>query len=76
MKKKGVITDSEYKEFHRNNFSYLIPFENIYHDRSVAEVIATINEAGGIAVLAHPGYEGNFGYVPELIKYGLSDYIE
>lgn len=71
MKKKGVITDGEYNDFHRNNFSYLIPFENIYHDRNVEEVIAIINEAGGIAILAHPGYEGHFGHVPELVKFGL-----
>lgn len=70
MKKKGVICDSEYKEFHRNNFSYRIPFENIYHDKSVEEVISIINGAGGIAILAHPG-EGQTCFVPELVKYGL-----
>ena len=71
MKKKGVITDAEYKTFHKNNFSYTIPFENIYHDRSVKEVISVINDAGGIAVLAHPG-EKQMCYVPELVKWGLS----
>lgn len=70
MKKKGVITDDEYKTFHKNNFSYTIPFENIYHDKSVKEVISVINDAGGIAVLAHPGMK-QMCHVPQLVEYGL-----
>lgn len=72
MKNKGVITDLEYPDFHRQNFSYRIPFENIYHDKEVKEVISVINNAGGIAILAHGGYgNSQFGFVPQLVEWGL-----
>ena len=35
------------------------------------DVIRTIRDAGGIAILAHPS-EGAFQYVPELVKMGLN----
>ena len=36
------------------------------------EVLEAIHEAGGIAVLAHPGFYDNFDILPELIKNGLN----
>ena len=72
MKAKGVIKDSEYTVFHKQNFSYTIPFENIYHDKSVKEVISIINSSGGIAILAHGGYgKSQFEFVPQLVEWGL-----
>ncbi|NLL62993.1 MAG: PHP domain-containing protein [Ruminococcaceae bacterium] len=35
------------------------------------EIIKAIHEAGGIAVLAHPGFYDNFDILPNLIKNGL-----
>ena len=35
------------------------------------EVLEAIHDAGGIAVLAHPGFYDNFDLLPELIKKGL-----
>lgn len=35
------------------------------------EVLEAIHEAGGIAVLAHPGFYDNFDILPDLIKNGL-----
>jgi hypothetical protein len=35
------------------------------------EIIDAIHEAGGIAVLAHPGFYDNFELLQELIPYGL-----
>ena len=35
------------------------------------EVLEAIHDAGGIAVLAHPGFYDNFDILPELIKKGL-----
>ena len=35
------------------------------------EIIDAIHEAGGIAVLAHPGFYDNFELLEELIPYGL-----
>lgn len=35
------------------------------------EVLEAIHEAGGIAVLAHPGFYNNFDILPELIDNGL-----
>lgn len=35
------------------------------------EIIDAIHEAGGIAVLAHPGFYNNFELLEELIAYGL-----
>lgn len=35
------------------------------------EIIDAIHEAGGIAVLAHPGFYNNFELLEELIPYGL-----
>lgn len=36
-----------------------------------SEVLEAIHEAGGIAVLAHPGFYDNFELLPELIESGL-----
>ncbi len=71
MRKKGVITVDEYNSFHRQNFSYRIPFKNIYSHKNAEEVIAVIREAGGVAVLAHPGF-AQIKYVPELVRMGLN----
>lgn len=38
---------------------------------SPAEVIAIINEAGGVAVHAHPGIGNQFDLIPEMAKWGL-----
>lgn len=70
MKKKGIITDADYKEFHQENFGGKIPFTNIYEDKSAKEIISLINEAGGVAIFAHPGMEG-LKYVPEMVEWGL-----
>ena len=35
------------------------------------EIIEAIHEAGGIAVLAHPGFYNNFDLLEELIPQGL-----
>ena len=37
----------------------------------VCEAIRAIKEAGGLAVLAHPGQQQNFRIIPELVKIGL-----
>ena len=37
----------------------------------VCEAIRAIKEAGGLAVLAHPGHQQNFRIIPELVKIGL-----
>ena len=37
----------------------------------VFEAVKTIKEAGGIAVLAHPGQQQNFWLIPELVEIGL-----
>ena len=70
MKKKGVITDSEYPAFHKNNFSYTIPYESPYDFRNPEDTIKVIKNAGGVAVLAHPCYK-QMKFVPELVKMGL-----
>ena len=73
MRKKGLLTNADYKAFHRANFSSLIPFENIYKYRSAEQVISTINEAGGIAILAHPCWKkpNQFSVVQHLVELGL-----
>jgi hypothetical protein len=37
----------------------------------VVEAISAVRNAGGVAVLAHPGQLDNFSAVPELVDYGL-----
>jgi len=37
----------------------------------VFEAVRAIKEAGGLAVLAHPGQQQNFWLIPELVKAGL-----
>ena len=71
LRKKNIIQDKDYDNFHWENFSYYNrPFENIYHDRSAEEVISIINDAGGVAILAHPGKE-LLPHLPELIDMGI-----
>ena len=38
---------------------------------SVFDAVKTIKDAGGLAVLAHPGQQANFWLIPELCKLGL-----
>ena len=70
MKKKGIITDAGYTKFVQENFTGKIPFKNIYEDKSVKEIISLINAAGGVAIFAHPGFNG-LKYVPEMVEWGL-----
>ena len=37
----------------------------------VFEAVRAVKEAGGLAVLAHPGQQQNFWLIPELVKLGL-----
>ena len=66
-------TDKIYGELYDELFSESseksILFKAEYPDP--VEIIEAIHEAGGIAVLAHPGFYGNFELLEELIEYDL-----
>jgi hypothetical protein len=36
------------------------------------DAVAAVKEAGGVAILAHPGQQGNFGSIPGLVDAGLA----
>lgn len=70
MKKKGILTDADYPDFHKNNFSYSISFEEKLNHWKIEDVINVIKNAGGVPILAHPGFK-QMKFLPELVKIGL-----
>lgn len=56
-------------EFFQKIFSQAGISETEYID--VTEAVKAIKEAGGQAVLAHPGQHDNVELIPELVRYGL-----
>ena len=58
-------------EFYQKTFKNggICDFDIEYID--VFEAVTAIKEAGGLAVLAHPGQQQNFWLVPELVNSGL-----
>lgn len=58
-------------EFYHNTFKNggICAFDIEYLD--AFEAVRRIKEAGGLAVLAHPGQQQNFWLIPELVKEGL-----
>ncbi|MCL1913396.1 MAG: PHP domain-containing protein [Eubacteriaceae bacterium] len=59
-------------DFYQKTFKQggICDFDIEYID--VFDAIIAIKEAGGLAVLAHPGQQQNFWLVPELVKTGLA----
>jgi len=66
----GQVPDM-FGEFYQNTFKQggICDFDIDYID--VFEAVRAIQEAGGLAVLAHPGQQQNFWLIPELVKLGL-----
>lgn len=66
----GQATDM-FGEFYKKTFKNkgICHFDITYLD--ALEAVSAIKEAGGQAVLAHPGQQQNFYYIPELKKSGL-----
>ncbi|MBQ8892911.1 MAG: PHP domain-containing protein [Clostridia bacterium] len=62
MKKKGIYTEAEYKDFFENNFRSTPEIRKRFGNDSITleETVSTIRAAGGVAVLAHPGVEGKY----------------
>ncbi len=58
-------------DFYRSVFKNggICSFDILYID--VFKAVKTIKEAGGLAVLAHPGQQQNFWLIPELVGVGL-----
>lgn len=66
----GQVSDM-FGTFYQRTFKQggICDFDIEYID--VFEAVRTIKDAGGLAVLAHPGQQQNFWLIPELIKVGL-----
>ena len=66
----GQVPDM-FGDFYRTTFKQggVCAFDIEYID--VFDAVRTIKEAGGLAVLAHPGQQQNFWLIPELIQSGL-----
>jgi len=58
---------SFYKKMFKNGGACAFDIEYI----DVFDAVKAIKEAGGLAVLAHPGQQQNFWIIPELVKIGL-----
>lgn len=71
MKAKGLVTDLDYIDFFNTNFlrqRSMVP--PAYPFKSPEEMISLINEAGGIAILAHPSFK-HMQDIDKLIAMGL-----
>lgn len=71
LKAKGLKNDTDYPEFfetvygkHRHEVKKPLPY------KQAAEIVKLINDAGGMAVVAHP--QGQLQYIEDLIKMGIS----
>lgn len=72
MKAKGLAVDEDYPKFFKENFGIYRDMVPPLYDRLEAEdIIKTINDAGGIAICAHPD-DGRLEYVDDLIAAGLA----
>ena len=58
-------------DFYKKTFKHggICDFDIEYID--VSEAVRAVKEAGGLAVLAHPGQQQNFWLIPELVEKGL-----
>jgi len=58
-------------DFYKKTFKQggICAFDIKYID--VFKAVKTIKEAGGLAVLAHPGQQQNYWIIPKLVEYGL-----
>ena len=68
--KTGQATEM-FGNFYQNTFKQngICAFDIEYAD--IFDAVKIIKEAGGLAVLAHPGQQQNFWLIPELVKIGL-----
>ena len=68
---KTEQTSDMFGEFYKTTFKGggVCDFDIEYID--VFEAVKTIKDAGGFAVLAHPGQQHNFSLIPALVKAGL-----
>ena len=75
MKAKGLVTDLEWNDIFMNAFaaSYCrkIGVFSKYPIMEIADLIALIHDAGGIAVVAHPSATVQLRTIPQLVKWGL-----
>jgi hypothetical protein len=75
MKAKGLVTDMEWNDIFMNAFaaSYCrkIGVFSKYPIMEIADLIALIHDAGGIAVVAHPSETVQLRTIPQLVKWGL-----
>ena len=71
MKAKGLKTDTDYPEFFRTVYGKRRREVKLPYDfKQAHEIVKLINDAGGMAVVAHP--QGQLKYIEELIKMGVS----
>ncbi len=79
MKKHGIYRHEEYNEFLMKNFSHSLGLDEKireitgygYRDISTEQVVKTIIEAGGVAVVAHPGGAGHKKAISEFLEIGI-----
>lgn len=70
MKAKGLIKQSEYREWFNKNFLYQRPkYTPLIKFKTLGEIIQLIKSAGGFAVWAHPGEK--IEHIDYMIKEGI-----
>lgn len=75
MEAKGLVTEKEWPTYFKTCFaaSYAksIGVESKFPIMQIADLIALIHDAGGIAVVAHPYESVQLRTIPQLVKWGL-----
>lgn len=72
MIEKGVLTEEERKDFALKNFDKAYaPVPMIYDPPKVEDIISAIVNAGGIPIMAHPGYQDKQEFMEALIGMGV-----
>ena len=71
MKDKGLLTDDDYQEFFKPNFSRSwLRVKHIYEFKLLDDMVDLIHDAGGIAILAHPTKD-NVKHYDGILKTGI-----
>lgn len=72
MMEKGLLTKEEEADFVRDNFTKeKVPLVIPYDTPSIKEIISAILSAGGVPIMAHPGYQDRQDDMEALIELGI-----
>ena len=72
MIEKGLLKPEEKADFVKENFSKeKVPIPLPYDPPKIEDIISAVKNAGGVSIMAHPGYQDRQAYMEPLVKLGI-----